>query len=226
MRAFMHLVKHREATLALMATPPELSSLFRPDVKVARKIVEGALKEGRPWLDPIEIAALFEAYCIPMVPTQAAASPDEAVAKAEVFLAKGLAVAIKILSRDITHKSDIGGVILGLTTAGAVRSAACEVMAKLKQARPDARIDGVMIQPMIVRPDARELILGIADDPIFGPVMVFGRGGTAVEIINDKGLALPPLDMIWPANSSAGPRSPGCFQPIVTWAQYRQTSCP
>jgi acetyltransferase len=194
-RAFMHLVKHREATLALMATPPELSSLFRPDVKVARKIVKGALKEGRAWLDPIEIAALFEAYCIPMVPTQAAASPDEAVAKAEVFLAKGLAVAIKILSRDITHKSDIGGVILGLTTAGAVRSAACEVMAKLKQARPDARIDGVMIQPMIVRPDARELILGIADDPTFGPVMVFGRGGTAVEIINDKGLALPPLDM-------------------------------
>jgi acetyltransferase len=104
-RAFMHLVKHREATLALMATPPELSSLFRPDVKVARKIVEGALKEGRAWLDPIEIAALFEAYCIPMVPTQAAASPDEAVAKAEVFLAKGLAVAVKILSRDITHKS-------------------------------------------------------------------------------------------------------------------------
>ena len=180
-RAFMHLVKHREATLALMATPPELSSLFRPDVKVARKIAEGALKEGRAWLDPIEIAALFEAYCIPMVPTQAAASPDEAVAKAEVFLAKGLAVAVKILSRDITHKSDIGGVILGLTAARAVRSAACEVMAKSKQARPDARIDGVMIQPMIVRRDARELILGISDDPTFGPVMVFGRGGTAVE---------------------------------------------
>ena len=77
-RAFMHLVKHREATLALMATPPELSSLFRPDVKAARKIVEGALKEGRAWLDPIEIAALFEAYSIPMVPTLAAASPDEA----------------------------------------------------------------------------------------------------------------------------------------------------
>jgi len=194
-RAFMHLVKHREAKEALMATPPNVSSLFKSDVKAARRIVEGALKEGRTWLDPIEISALFEAYSIPMVPTLAATTPDEAVAQAEAFLAKGLPVAVKILSRGITHKSDIGGVVLGLTTKGAVRSAACEVMAKARQARPDARIDGVMIQPMIVRPGARELILGIAEDPTFGPVMAFGRGGTAVEIINDKALALPPLDM-------------------------------
>jgi acetyltransferase len=194
-RAFMHLVKHREATAALMATPPNVPSLFKPDVKAAGDIVEGALKEGRAWLDPIEISALFEAYSIPMVPTLAAATADEAVTKAEAFLAKGLAVAVKVLSRDITHKSDVGGVVLGLTTKGAVRIAVCEVMAKAKRARPDARIDGVMIQPMIVRPGARELILGIADDPTFGPVMVFGRGGTAVEIINDKALALPPLDM-------------------------------
>ena len=111
-RAFMHLVKHREATEALMATPPNVSSLFEPDVKAARKIVEGALKEGRAWLDPVEIAALFKGYSIPMVPTLAATSPDEAVTKAEEFLANGLAVAVKILSRDITHKSDVGGVVL------------------------------------------------------------------------------------------------------------------
>src|SRR6185437_12311721 len=194
-RAFMHLVKHREATTALMATPPNVSSLFEADVKAAREVIEGALMEGRAWLDPIEISTLFEAYSIPMVPTLAAATPDEAVAKAEAFLAKGLPVVIKILSRDIRHKSDVGGVALGLTTKGAVRSAACEVLAKAKQARPDARINGVMVQPMMVRPGARELILGIADDPTFGPVIVFGRGGTAVEIINDKAVALPPLDM-------------------------------
>ena len=175
------------------------------------------MREGRAWLDPIEIAALFEAYSIPMVPTLAADSPDEAVAKAETFLAQGLAVAIKILSRDITHKSDVGGVVLGLTTKEGVRSAACDVMAKAKRARPDARIEGVMIQPMIVRPAARELILGIADDPTFGPVMAFGRGGTAVEIINDKALALPPLDM----NLAREPRRPdagfrGCCRPIAT----------
>lgn len=194
-RAFMHLVKHREATEALMATPPNLSSLFKPDVQAARKIVEGALKEGRPWLDPIEISALFEAYSIPIVPTLTATNPDDAVAKAEEFLAKGQAVAVKILSRDISHKSDVGGVVLGLTTKEDVWNAACEVVGKARRSRADASIDGVMIQPLILRPRARELILGIADDPTFGPVMAFGRGGTAVEIIKDKALALPPLDM-------------------------------
>jgi len=194
-RAFMHLVKHREAMEALLATPPDVSSLFAPDVDAARKVVGNALREGRPWLDPIEIADLFKAYDIPMVPTVAAESPDEAATKAESFLAQNLAVAIKILSRDITHKSDVGGVVLGLTTRDGVRDAASRVMANAKRARPTARIEGVMIQPMIVRPGARELILGIADDPTFGPVIAFGRGGTAVEIINDKALALPPLDM-------------------------------
>ena len=104
-------------------------------------------------------------------------------------------MAIKILSRDITHKSDVGGVVLGLTTGNDVRDAAARVMANAKHARPTARIEGVMIQPMIVRHGARELILGIADDPTFGPIIAFGRGGTAVEVINDKALALPPLDM-------------------------------
>lgn len=194
-RAFMHLVKHREATEALLATPPDVSSLFTPDVSTARKIVGDALKEGRSWLDPLEIAGLFKAYSIPMVPTLAAGSPDEAVTKAEPFLAQNLAVAIKVMSRDIRHKSDFGGVSLGLTTRDDVRDAAVRVMANARRARPDARIEGVMAQPMIVRPGARELILGIADDPTFGPVIAFGRGGTAVEVINDKALALPPLDM-------------------------------
>jgi acetyltransferase len=194
-RAFMHLVKHREAMEALLATPPDVSSLFTPDVSTARKVIGDALSDGRSWLDPVEIASLFKAYAIPMVPTVAADGPDEAGAKAETFLAQNLAVAIKILSRDITHKSDVGGVILGLTTRDEVHDAAARVMANAKRARPAARIEGVMIQPMIVRPGARELILGIADDPTFGPVIAFGRGGTAVEIINDKALALPPLDM-------------------------------
>ena len=194
-RAFMHLVKHREATEALMATPPNVSSLFEPNVKAARQVVDRTLGEGRTWLDPVEIAALFEAYSIPMVPTLAADDPDEAAARAEPFLADGLAVAVKILSRDITHKSDVGGVVLGLATKVAVRNAAIDVITRAKRVRPEARIDGVMIQPMIVRPGARELILGLADDPTFGPVVVFGRGGTAVEIIRDKALALPPLDM-------------------------------
>lgn len=194
-RAFMHLVKHREAMEALMAVPPSVSSLFTPDVESARKLIANARNEGRAWLDPIEIAALFAAYDIPIVPTIAAASADEAAVKAAPFLGQGRSVAIKILSRDITHKSDIGGVILGLATGEEVRNAATRVLERARRARPDARIEGVMIQPMITRPAARELILGIADDPTFGPVMVFGRGGTAVEVVKDKALALPPLDM-------------------------------
>ena len=194
-RAFMHLVKHREATQALMATPPNVSSLFKPDVGAAKKIVANALGEGRPWLDPVEIAGLLAAYAIPMVPTLAAATPEEAAARAEPFLAQGLAIAVKILSRDITHKSDVGGVMLRLATKEAVANAAAEVIARARRARPDAQIQGVMVQPMIVRPAARELIVGIADDPTFGPAIAFGRGGTAVEVINDRALALPPLDM-------------------------------
>jgi acetyltransferase len=194
-RAFMHLVKHREAIDALMATPPKVSSLFTSDVTAAKTVIKTALADGRAWLDPVEIAALFKAYAIPMIPTLAAGDPEDAVAKAAPFLAQGQSVAVKIRSRDITHKSDIGGVMLSLSTRESVRDAAAEIMARARRARPEARIEGVTIQPMMARRATRELILGLADDPTFGPVVVFGHGGTAVEVVKDKALALPPLDM-------------------------------
>ena len=113
----------------------------------------------------------------------------------EAFLETG-AVAVKILSPDIVHKSDIGGVRLGLASRGRVSARRRPAFWRERAAaKPDARISGVTIHPMIVRPRARELIAGLADDPTFGPVVVFGRGGTAVEVINDKALALPPLDL-------------------------------
>src|SRR6267154_1770494 len=104
-------------------------------------------------------------------------------------------VVLKINSRDIVHKSDVGGVVLNLTNPDAVRTAATEILARAKAAKPEARISGVIVQAMVVKAKARELILGLADDPTFGTVIVFGRGGTAGEIINDKALALPPLDL-------------------------------
>jgi acetyltransferase len=85
--------------------------------------------------------------------------------------------------------------VLNLTTVDAVRAAAADIIARARAMRPQARISGVIVQAMVLRPKARELILGLADDPTFGTVVVFGRGGTAVEIINDKALALPPLDL-------------------------------
>jgi acetyltransferase len=194
-RGFMHLVRYAEARDALMETPPSLPEHFAPDAGLARRIVDEALADGRGWLDPIEVAQLLSAYAIPMVPTVLAHDPDEAARLTAGFLRDGGTVVVKIQSRDIVHKSDIGGVRLNLTTAEAVRAAATDIMARARAARPDARIAGVIIQPMIVRPKARELIVGIADDATFGPVIVFGRGGTAVEVINDKALALPPLDL-------------------------------
>jgi acetyltransferase len=93
------------------------------------------------------------------------------------------------------HKSDVGGVRLDLASEAAVRAAAADIIAATRAMRPDARITGVTVQPMIVRPKAHELIAGIADDPTFGPVIAFGQGGTAVEVLDDKALALPPLDL-------------------------------
>jgi len=194
-RGFMHLVHHVEASQALATVPPSLPKEFVANLDAARRVVQAALKDGRRWLDPFEIEQLFNAYQIPIAPTLAAVDAEQAVSQAETFFAKGQSVAVKILSRDIVHKSDVGGVALNLPDANAVRTAVAEILANARAKRPDASITGVMIQPMITRWKARELILGIADDPTFGPVIVFGRGGTAVEVINDRALALPPLDI-------------------------------
>ena len=194
-RGFMHLVQHREVVTILAQVPPAMPSEFVPDIESARKIVAAALADGRQWLDPVEIKRLLEAYKIAMVPTFAAADAEQAVAYASTLFAQGATVVLKIMSRDIIHKSDVGGVVLNLTSPEAVRAATADIIARAKALRPEARISGVIVQAMVVRPKARELILGLADDPTFGTVVVFGRGGTAVEIINDRALALPPLDL-------------------------------
>jgi acetyltransferase len=194
-RGFMHLVRHAEAMSALMEAPPSLPEHFSPDVAAARGIIAAAIADGRGWLDPLEVARLFEAYGIPIVPTRLARTPQEAETAAEPLLADGKTVVVKILSRDIVHKSDVGGVRLNLTSKAAVNLATADIIARARAAKPQARVAGVTVHPMIVRPKARELICGIADDPTFGPVIVFGHGGTAVEVIDDKALALPPLDL-------------------------------
>ena len=194
-RGFIHLVQHREVVATLAQVPPSMPGEFVPDSATARQIVATALAEGRQWLDPIEIARLFEAYQIPMVPTFAVADAEQAVAQASALFAQGATVVLKIMSRDIVHKSDVWGVVLNLTSGDAVRAATTAILERAKALRPEARIAGVIVQAMVVQPKARELILGLADDPIFGTVVVFGHGGTAVEIINDKALALPPLDL-------------------------------
>jgi acetyltransferase len=194
-RGFMHLVRYREAQDLLMETPDSLPQDFAPDAATARAIVANALREGRQWLDPIEANRLLNAYDIPVAPVTLAETPEDAAKAARPILAEGGTVAVKILSPDIIHKSDIGGVKLDLTNEEAVRRAALDIFERAERLKPGARVTGVTVQAMVRRPKACELIAGLADDPTFGPVVVFGRGGTAVEVINDKSLALPPLDM-------------------------------
>ncbi|HML08350.1 MAG TPA: bifunctional acetate--CoA ligase family protein/GNAT family N-acetyltransferase [Xanthobacteraceae bacterium] len=193
---FMHLVRYRQLRDLLMATPPSLPQDFAPDIAAVRPVIDGALREQRTWLDPVEMTRIFSAYGISITPATLARDADEAVAAARPHLAKGVAVVLKIQSPDIVHKSEVGGVRLNLTNEAAVREAAADILNRARTVKPGARIAGIAVFPMIVRPKARELIVGVADDPTFGPVIVFGRGGTAVEVISDKALALPPLDLV------------------------------
>ncbi|MGN6749782.1 MAG: bifunctional acetate--CoA ligase family protein/GNAT family N-acetyltransferase [Xanthobacteraceae bacterium] len=196
---FMHLVQYRESRRQLMAVPPSLPQDFTPDEGAVRPLIAAALRQqpqnGYAWLDPIAIAKVLAAYGIAITPASLARDPDEAAAAARPHLAKGEAVVLKVQSPDIVHKSEVGGVRLNLTSEAAVRDAADDILRRARAAKPDARIAGVMVFPMVVRPKARELIVGLADDPTFGPVIVFGQGGTAVEAVDDKALALPPLDL-------------------------------
>jgi acetyltransferase len=191
----MHLVRYRETRELLMATPPSMPQDFVPDLAAVRPIIDGVLREKRSWLDPIEMARMFAAYGISITPATLAHTADEAVAAAKPYLAAGTPVVLKIQSPDIVHKSEVGGVRLNLANERAVHAAATEIFDRARAEKPNARITGVTVFPMIVRPKARELIVGVTDDPTFGPVIAFGQGGTAVEVISDKALALPPLDL-------------------------------
>ncbi|MFC1456652.1 bifunctional acetate--CoA ligase family protein/GNAT family N-acetyltransferase [Microvirga arabica] len=194
-RGFMQLVRYREAQTQLMETPDDLPHDFEPDPEAARAIVDHVMSQNRRWLDPLEVNALLKSYDIPTAPVVLATTPEEAAEAARPIIAEGGTVAVKVLSPDIVHKSDIGGVKLDLTTEEAVRRAAADIFERAARLKPGAHVTGVTVQPMVRRTKARELIMGIADDPSFGPVVLFGRGGTAVEVINDKALALPPLDL-------------------------------
>lgn len=193
-RGFAHLARRGDLLQLLMNPPAAAPDDFAGDDKAVRAIVDGAQREGRDWLDPLETDAVLKAYGIPSVPLRSAGDPDAAAEAAREFLAQGQPVALKILSRDIQHKSDVDGVRLNLTSEADARAAAQTVIANARRLRPKARIDGVIVQPMITRPRARELITGLARDPIFGAVIVFGHGGVAVEVVKDKAIALPPLD--------------------------------
>ncbi len=191
-RGFMHLARYARGQNVLMEVPPSAAEDFCPDEKGARALVEKAMTEGQVWLDAICVAELFDCYGIPRVRLAEAVTPADVAKTAAEF---GKPVVIKILSPDITHKSDVGGVDLDIEGAEAAKASAEAMLARVAKAAPKARIDGFLIQEMVRRPRAYELIVGMAVDNTFGPFLLFGHGGVAVEVIADKGLALAPLNM-------------------------------
>ena len=192
---FMQLVRYARAQNELMRTPPSLPGDLAFDAPAAGAIVQSVLRAGRTMLTEVEAKALISAYAIPTVPTKVAATPDEVGRISQDFIAGYGAVVVKFLSRDITHKSDVGGVRLDIEKADDAKDAAEAMLAKINKIVPGARIDGFAVQPMIKKPRAHELIVGMSVDTTFGPLITFGAGGTAVEVLRDTAQALPPLDL-------------------------------
>ena len=190
---FLHRVEyHRNQTL-LMETPPARPDPYDPDIDSVRTKIADALRHGASWLDTETTAAVLAAYGIALPLARTATNADEAVAAATTI---GFPVALKIRSLDITHKTDIGGVALGLPDPKSIWAAADALLTRVRTARPDARVEGFLVQQMIRRPDAIELLVGLSEDAVFGPVIVFGQGGTAVEVVRDSAIGLPPLNLL------------------------------
>lgn len=192
-RAFAMGVAYRRNQAELLQTPADQITEQPASARsTAASIVTTALQEGRTLLSEVEAKAVLSAYGIAVVPTcTVSARPSEA---ARVAGEIGFPVALKILSPDISHKSDVGGVALNLADPQAVDAAALAMLERVRAMRPQARLTGFTVQPMISRPHARELIVGTSVDPVFGPVVLFGAGGTAVEVLRDRAVALPPLN--------------------------------
>jgi acetyltransferase len=191
-RGFMQIVQYRRNQNLLMQVPESTPEDFVPDRAAAEALVNAALADGRSMLSEPESHRLLAAYGIPVVATRTANSAEEAAAAATDI---GFPVALKVLSPQISHKSDVGGVVLDLEDAPAVLAAATAMQRRLRALLPDAVLGGFTVQAMARRPQAHELIVGVATDPVFGPVLLFGKGGIAVEVTADHAMELPPLNM-------------------------------
>ena len=191
-RGFMQMVRYRHSQAMLMEVPPDSPEAFTPDRAAVRKQIDAVLAAGRSWLLETEAKAVLAAYGIAVVPTAVAETPEEASRIAAQMTGPFV---LKVLCDGILHKSDAGGVALNLETAGAVRERAAWMIEHFGRTVADAADIRFSVQPMVAKEHARELIVGMHVDPQFGPVLLFGHGGTAAEIIADRALALPPLNM-------------------------------
>jgi len=190
---FLQLVQYRRNQNLLMEVPPSMVGNAAPDRSGARALVREAIAAKRLLLSDPETKAILRAYGLALVETRAAPDVEAAVVAARAI---GYPVAVKILTPDVMHKSDFGGVTLDLDSEEAVRAAAQRMRRRLDELFPSARFDGFSVQAMCRRAHAHELIVGAATDPVFGPVLVFGQGGVAVEVTDDHSVGLPPLNLV------------------------------
>jgi acetyltransferase len=177
----------------LREVPIAIDQTFQPDVDGAQALYLGVAAEGRTLLNEVESKRLLQCFGIGAPPSTVVADAQGAERAAEAI---GFPVVLKILSPDILHKSDVGGVRINVQSAGAARAAAEDILESVARLRPDARITGVVVQPMIRTRHQRELYLGMATDPMFGAVIAFGTGGVAVEQVDDVAIGLPPLNAL------------------------------
>ena len=190
-RAIAMLQDYAHNQMELMEAPSAHVDTARPDRDAVRAIVRQALASGQTLLTEPQAKAVLQAYRIAVVETHTvAADADQAAASAAGM---GFPVVIKILSEQISHKSDVGGVALNLDSEDAVRDAARTMLERVKKLRPEAVIDGFTVQAMVRRKHVQEVIVGATIDKVFGPIILFGQGGTAVEVMADRAVALPPL---------------------------------
>jgi acetyltransferase len=190
-RAFMHLVHYGRNLEMLYQTPREVPVRFSVDREEVRKKFLEIFASGPSILTEETSKELLSAYGIPVTEPRPARSPDEAVELAEEL---GYPVVLKVWSPQITHKTDVGGVVLNLRSAKAVREAFTRIVSRAKEKRPDAEVLGVTVQPMVTAREGFEMILGAKKDPTFGTVIMAGMGGVAAEVFRDRALGLPPLN--------------------------------
>ncbi len=175
----------------LQQTPPPLSALAKPDIEAARLVIESVLTERRKVLTEMESKTLLSSFHIPVTNTILARSANEAMMIATQL---GFPVALKIDSPDISHKSDVQGVALNILNGASARDTYSDMAERVKRLHPDARINGVTVQKMAGTRRGREIYIGLKTDVPFGPIIVFGAGGTMIELLNDRAMELPPLN--------------------------------
>ncbi|MBK7341852.1 MAG: bifunctional acetate--CoA ligase family protein/GNAT family N-acetyltransferase [Saprospiraceae bacterium] len=174
----------------LYETPEEVPEAFTPDRMKVRQVIDQALASGQTQLGREAITEILDAYEIPVTRVIHAPTSEAAVNAAEQL---GYPVAVKIDSPDISHKTDVGGVVLNIHHPDLVMNTFDRIMERASKARPEARLLGVTVEAMANK--RYELMIGAKQDPVFGPVLVFGMGGVAVEVFKDLQMALPPLNM-------------------------------